>query len=528
MRCTGPASRSSRARWRSPAARRSRASRSTRRRAIGEGLFIDHGVGVVIGETARDRRRRHALPGRDARRHGLRDRQAPSDRRGRRHGRLGREAARARSRSATGRRSARTASSSPTCRPTRRSSATRATSVRVDGRRVEGPDADWVHLPDPVADAIRGPRLAHRGGRARGGRDGRRDGHRPAAAAGRRPAPAPPARPQPRRRVGPAAASRGAQARDGDEQADEEDVDVLHAGAPDPGSAARQAAWKACDVRHVPLVRVALQGGGAGPRRARRDEDRPGGAQARERQGLLADGQPEGARVALDAAAARRVEDPAVAGRGDEAAGSRARTAARPPPGPRRRGRRAAGWRRGAGPARRAGGGRPLVLAQAAGQGHRRQDRRPGRRQRAGLHARRARPGASSDPGAQRPAPARPAGRQPPGASRPSAARAGAQAVEVRVEVDRGAVAHQERLRTPRGGVGARAGASASGGAGRGARAARALGGQPRPGRAPAAAAALTRHSSSSASGSESRDDAAAGAEPGAVAARARRCGWRR
>ena len=28
--------------------------------------------------------------------------------------------------------------------------------VRVDGRRPEGPDADWVHLPDPVADAISG------------------------------------------------------------------------------------------------------------------------------------------------------------------------------------------------------------------------------------------------------------------------------------------------------------------------------------------------------------------------------------
>jgi serine O-acetyltransferase len=28
--------------------------------------------------------------------------------------------------------------------------------VRVDGRRAEGPDADWIHLPDPVADAIRG------------------------------------------------------------------------------------------------------------------------------------------------------------------------------------------------------------------------------------------------------------------------------------------------------------------------------------------------------------------------------------
>ena len=26
--------------------------------------------------------------------------------------------------------------------------------VRVDGRRPEGPDADWVHLPDPVAEAI--------------------------------------------------------------------------------------------------------------------------------------------------------------------------------------------------------------------------------------------------------------------------------------------------------------------------------------------------------------------------------------
>ena len=27
--------------------------------------------------------------------------------------------------------------------------------VRVEGRRAEGPDADWIHLPDPVADAIR-------------------------------------------------------------------------------------------------------------------------------------------------------------------------------------------------------------------------------------------------------------------------------------------------------------------------------------------------------------------------------------
>jgi serine O-acetyltransferase len=28
--------------------------------------------------------------------------------------------------------------------------------VRIEGRRPEGPDADWIHLPDPVADAIKG------------------------------------------------------------------------------------------------------------------------------------------------------------------------------------------------------------------------------------------------------------------------------------------------------------------------------------------------------------------------------------
>src|SRR5438094_927606 len=26
--------------------------------------------------------------------------------------------------------------------------------VRVDGQKVEGPDADWIHLPDPIAEAI--------------------------------------------------------------------------------------------------------------------------------------------------------------------------------------------------------------------------------------------------------------------------------------------------------------------------------------------------------------------------------------
>jgi serine O-acetyltransferase len=28
--------------------------------------------------------------------------------------------------------------------------------VRVEGRTIEGPDADWIHLPDPIAEAIQG------------------------------------------------------------------------------------------------------------------------------------------------------------------------------------------------------------------------------------------------------------------------------------------------------------------------------------------------------------------------------------
>lgn len=27
--------------------------------------------------------------------------------------------------------------------------------VKVDGKRIEGPDADWIHLPDPIAEAIK-------------------------------------------------------------------------------------------------------------------------------------------------------------------------------------------------------------------------------------------------------------------------------------------------------------------------------------------------------------------------------------
>ena len=62
----------------------------------------------------------------------------------------------ARSRSATGRRSAPTAVVVTDVPPNTTVVGIPGHVVRVDGRRPEGPDADWVHLPDPVADAIRG------------------------------------------------------------------------------------------------------------------------------------------------------------------------------------------------------------------------------------------------------------------------------------------------------------------------------------------------------------------------------------
>jgi serine O-acetyltransferase len=49
--------------------------------------------------------------------------------------------------------------------------------VRVDGRPVEGPDTDWIHLPDPIADAIkelsaRIAELERKVGQARGEAEG--------------------------------------------------------------------------------------------------------------------------------------------------------------------------------------------------------------------------------------------------------------------------------------------------------------------------------------------------------------------
>ena len=76
--------------------------------------------------------------------------------------------------------------------------------VRVDGRKPEGPDADWIHLPDPIADAIRALVEPHRRARARGRRARRTRELGPAhpARAARRGPPAVPApRPEPGRRL---------------------------------------------------------------------------------------------------------------------------------------------------------------------------------------------------------------------------------------------------------------------------------------------------------------------------------------
>ena len=49
--------------------------------------------------------------------------------------------------------------------------------VRIEGRRPEGPDADWVHLPDPIADALKQMATRVADARARG-RDAARRGAR--------------------------------------------------------------------------------------------------------------------------------------------------------------------------------------------------------------------------------------------------------------------------------------------------------------------------------------------------------------
>jgi serine O-acetyltransferase len=121
---------------------------------IGRGLFIDHGAGVVVGETAEIGKNVTLYQGVTLGGTGFA--------RGKRHPTLEDEVV--------------IGSGAKLLGPIRvgRGSKVGANSVvitdvppnstvvgnpghpvKVDGRRPEGPDADWAHLPDPVADAIR-------------------------------------------------------------------------------------------------------------------------------------------------------------------------------------------------------------------------------------------------------------------------------------------------------------------------------------------------------------------------------------
>src|SRR5271167_4494141 len=93
---------------------------------IGEGLFIDHGTGVVIGETAEIGDDVTLYQGVTLGGTGF----------------------------ATGKRHPTVQDNVTVVPPNSTVVGNPGHPVRVDGRRVEGPDADWIHLPDPIAEAI--------------------------------------------------------------------------------------------------------------------------------------------------------------------------------------------------------------------------------------------------------------------------------------------------------------------------------------------------------------------------------------
>jgi serine O-acetyltransferase len=126
---------------------------------IGRGLFIDHGAGVVIGETAE--------VGDDVTMYQGVTLGGTGFARGKRHPTVGDEAmigagAKLLGPIEIGER-AKIGANSVVIHDVPANSTVVGNPghpVRVEGKRPGGPDADWVHLPDPVADAIRG--LANR------------------------------------------------------------------------------------------------------------------------------------------------------------------------------------------------------------------------------------------------------------------------------------------------------------------------------------------------------------------------------
>jgi serine O-acetyltransferase len=126
---------------------------------IGRGLFIDHGVGVVIGETAE--------VGDDVTIYQGVTLGGTGFAQGKRHPTVGNEVMVGAGSAllgpiVIGERSKIGANSVVIhdVPPNSTVVGNPGHPVRVDGKKPEGPDADWVHLPDPVADAISG--LANR------------------------------------------------------------------------------------------------------------------------------------------------------------------------------------------------------------------------------------------------------------------------------------------------------------------------------------------------------------------------------
>jgi serine O-acetyltransferase len=121
---------------------------------IGEALFIDHGAGVVIGETAEI--------GRDVTLYQGVTLGGTGFEAGKRHPTVGDDVvvgsgAKLLGPIVVGDR-AKIGANSVVIHDVPRDSTVVGNPghpVRIDGKRPEGPDADWAHLPDPVADAVK-------------------------------------------------------------------------------------------------------------------------------------------------------------------------------------------------------------------------------------------------------------------------------------------------------------------------------------------------------------------------------------
>jgi serine O-acetyltransferase len=121
---------------------------------VGDSLFIDHGAGVVIGETAEIGRNVTLYQGVTLGGTGFQ--------RGKRHPTVGDDVvvgsgAKLLGPIEVGSR-AKIGANSVVIHDVPANSTVVGNPghpVRVDGKRPEGPDADWAHLPDPVADALR-------------------------------------------------------------------------------------------------------------------------------------------------------------------------------------------------------------------------------------------------------------------------------------------------------------------------------------------------------------------------------------